>query len=102
MNYLSNAFSLQMLDLTSATTVNIIPENDPFAIISAVKEGKIISTVGHEDLANLLGVPFNRASISLAKGDTLYVAQVIGGRFPLGCTALPEGVGIAFVKVEIV
>lgn len=102
MNYLSNAFSLQMLDLASANMIKVTPVEDSSSIISAVKAGEIVSTVGHEDLANLLGVPFNRVSLSLTRGDILYVAQVTGGRLPLGCTTLPKGIGITLVRVEIV
>jgi hypothetical protein len=60
-----------------------------------------ISIIGHQDLANILGVPMNRESIKLDSGDTLIVAQVMGGRLPEGSTTLPEGVKIQFLKVTV-
>lgn len=59
------------------------------------------SVIGHEDLANILGVPFNRESITLQKGDVLYVAQLTGGRLPEGCKTLPEGFKLKFLEAEI-
>ena len=59
------------------------------------------SAVGHQDTANVLGVPMNRVSIALKKGDTLYVAQLMGGRLPEGSTTLPDGYSFKFIKVTI-
>lgn len=58
-----------------------------------------ISVVGHQDTANVLGVKFNRANLKLYKKDVLYVAQIVGGRLPEGCTTLPEGFSFKFFKV---
>ena len=73
-----------------------------------VAEAEFVSCVGHLDTANvvstLLGgkeVKCNRVSITLNKGDILYVAQVTGGRLPEGATTLPEGFEIVFKRVEI-
>ena len=60
-----------------------------------------ISVVGHPDTARVLGVPFNRVSVKVNKGDVVYVAQVVGGRLPEGCTTLPEGLSMVFLKVTI-
>lgn len=60
-----------------------------------------MSVVGHPDTARVLGVPFNRASIHLEKGDVLYVAQLVGGRLPEGATKLPDGFTFKFLKVTI-
>ena len=38
---------------------------------------------------------------NLKKGDTLYVAQLTGGRLPEGATELPEGFSFKFLKVEL-
>lgn len=105
MEYFGNAFSLQMLNLGASTTVTIEPmsKEDKNTLLSTVKaeNSKIKSIIGHEDLATLLDVPFNRETINIVKGDILYVAQVIGGRLPKGTTELPKGISIVFVKVTI-
>ena len=61
----------------------------------------VVSAVGHPDTAAVLGVPCNRMNVRLEKGDTLYVAQLTGGRLPEGCTTLPEGFSFTFVKVTL-
>ena len=100
--YLGNAFSLQMLDLTKAASVDIVP-----VTMEEVAESGFESVVGHQDTANvlttLLGVevPMQRKSVRLEDGDVLYVAQVTGGRLPEGATTLPEGFELAFVKVTL-
>ena len=102
MLYLSNAFSLQMLDTSKTTTVSIKPID-----IDAVKNAGFISAIGHEDtsmvLTDMLGknVQCNRVSISLKPTDTLIVAQIVGGRLPAGTTKLPDGFTIKFLKVTI-
>jgi hypothetical protein len=99
--FLSNAFALQMLDTTVEHNVKVTP------VTAADVPAEAVSVIGHADTAavvsGLLGreVPANRASISLAKGDVLYVAQVTGGRLPEGCTTLPEGMHLAFLRVDV-
>ncbi len=61
----------------------------------------MVSAVGHADTAAVLGVDCNRVNVSLNKGDTAYVAQLVGGRLPEGATTLPEGFSFRFVKVEV-
>lgn len=98
--YLSNAFSLQMLENPCAL-IGVEPIDATEIPTSAV------SCIGHRDTANVVSnllkreIPFNRASITLSSGDVLYVAQVIGGRLPEGATTLPDGVEITFLKVVI-
>ena len=101
MNYLGNSFSLQMI------------ENGDHAI--SVKEIKAEdvpidakSVIGHTDTAavvsGILGrnVCVNRESITLRPVvDTLYVAQLMGGRLPEGATTLPDGFKISFMKISV-
>lgn len=96
MKYVSNAFSLQMLNGDCNLQVKEISEDE----FNKVK-GDCMSCVGHEDTATVLGVPFNRASISLDTGDVVYVAQLIGGRLPEGATTLSEGFKFKFLKVKV-
>lgn len=95
MKYLGNAFSLQML--TTFPTVIKVEECSKEDALST----DILSVVGHQDTANVLGVTFNRISVRLNKGDVLFVAQIVGGRLPEGCTKLPEGFTFKFLKVTI-
>ena len=60
------------------------------------------SMIGHKDLANILGVKYNRENIKLNKDDVCFVAQVWGGRLPEGTTELPEGVELRFYCVKII
>ena len=93
--FLANAFSLQMLkNFPCEIKVSEIAFED-------VKLSTLTSAVGHQDTANVLGVECNRINVSLEKGDTLFVAQLQGGRLPEGSTTLPEGFSFKFLKVEI-
>ena len=89
--------------MEGGVNVNFVEISD----LEEIKEAETVSAVGHPDTAaaisDLLGkeVPANRISISLNKGDVLYVAQLIGGRLPEGCKTLPEGFQIKFYKVTI-
>ena len=93
--YVGNAFSLQML-VTFPSTVKVEECSKEEALAT-----DNVSVVGHPDTAAILGVAFNRVSVKLAKGDVLYVAQVVGGRLPEGCTTLPEGFTFKFLKVTV-
>lgn len=91
MNYLLNAFSLQMVDTPCTVkfeNVDVLPDN-------------LVSAIGHQDTANVLGVAMNRINVKLNKGDVAYVAQLMGGRLPEGATTLPEGFSFKFVKVTV-
>jgi hypothetical protein len=98
MNYLTNAFSIQMIQRdTCLSFKEISPKEIPEDIISAI---------GHPDTAAVVGnilereVPCNRISISLSRGDALYVAQLTGGRLPEGSTSLPDDFSLKFYEVK--
>jgi hypothetical protein len=91
--YLLNAFSLQM--------ISAFPAEVRISEVDSLPAG-LTSAIGHQDTANVLGVPMNRVNVSLAKGDVAYVAQLVGGRLPEGSTTLPEGFRFKYLKVEIV
>lgn len=90
--YLLNAFSIQM--------IQDFPVSVSFEEVKELPEG-LVSAVGHADTARVLGVPMNRISVTLHSGDIAYVAQIVGGRLPEGCTTLPEGVVFKFLKVTV-
>lgn len=98
--YLGNAFSGQMIqDDALIRKVRVTPEE--------VAAAEWESCIGHPDTANVVAgilgkeVTCQRVSISLSKGDVLYVAQVMGGRLPEGCTTLPDGMTIVFDRYTI-
>ena len=94
--YLSNAFSLQMIDAPAIISVIELTT----AEFESIKTSAT-SCVGHPDTAAVLGVACNRISVKLEQGDTLIVAQLVGGRLPEGATTLPDGFSFKFLKVEI-
>ena len=96
MNFVNNAFSLQMLKGDCTIKISHIKKRE---FDQAKKD--CISVIGHKETATVLGVPFNRASISLDIGDVVYVAQLIGGRLPEGTTTLPDGFKFKFLKVKV-
>lgn len=102
MTYLTNAFSLQMLPLSQEALVRVEPIDTPELVNT-----EFVSAIGHADtaavVADILGVdvPANRVNVSLGQGDTLIVAQLLGGRLPEGATKLPEGFSIKFVRVTL-
>lgn len=99
MTYLGNAFSLQMVDFPS--TINV-REVSPFDV-----PADCVSCIGHADTAAVVSgiigrkITVNRASIKMAQGDVLYVAQVMGGRLPEGSTTIPDGMSIKFLMVSV-
>ncbi len=105
--YLSNAFSLQMVPTPCKVSVEEVSIEDVRDKYSTARE-EAVSIIGHADTAAVVSamlgfeVPSNRASIRLDYNDVLYVAQIMGGRLPEGCTELPEGVEIRFLRVELI
>src|SRR5271165_6716076 len=109
MIYISNAFSLSMLDRDEQTAETLgritkkarvpRPVEDPQAWLAArhLKTDIIVSAVGHADVAAIysaaLGIEIavNRISIKLTSRDELLVGQYIGPRLPEGATTLPDG-----------
>lgn len=90
--YLLNAFSLQMLEG--------YPCEVRFTEVDSLPTG-LESAVGHADTAAVLGVAMNRVAVKLHRGETAYVAQLVGGRLPEGSTTLPEGFSFKYLKVEV-
>jgi hypothetical protein len=90
--FLLNAFSLQMVSEKQYSVKVTEVETLPTGLQSAV---------GHADTAAVLGVECARVNVSLAKGDTAFVAQLVGGRLPEGSKTLPEGFKFKFLRVEI-
>lgn len=118
--FLLNAFSLQMLEGDATVRFREVAEETvfltghweerPFNDEGGIPtdngtekfwESDLVSAVGHQDTANVLGVEMNRTNVTLKKGDVAFVAQLQGGRLPEGSTTLPEGFSFKFIKVEV-
>ena len=97
MNYISNAFSLQMVAREDLTSVGIYPADAPTSEELTQRN----SIVGHADIAAVIGVEMNRASVTLQRGDTMLVAQLMGGRLPEGSKTLPEGFQLDWIMVTV-
>lgn len=104
--YLGNAFSLQMVEPPTFFMQTAATQE---TVAHALKTNPhIIKVVGHQETADILSemlgveIPRNRQSIVMKPGDTLYVAQVVGGRLPEGSTTLPPGVKIEFRRVDVI
>lgn len=102
--FFGNAFSMQMINNFPCDihVEEVVSGLEIDLLLDAVKDGTITSAIGHQDTANVLGVPFNRINVSLNKGDVLFVAQLVGGRLPEGSTTLPEGFSFKFLQVTII
>lgn len=106
MIYLCNAFSGQMLDPEMFKENNVVIV--PSLIETVPADVNFQSAVGHPDtavvLSNVLGrtVEFNRMNVKLQAGDTVYLAQLTGGRLEPGTTTLPNGARFVFWKYDIV
>lgn len=118
--YILNAFSASMLDLTPAPTGDKIgdfiraacPVSVTFKVITveqarAILMNGFVSAVGHADTAllfsNTLGVDVrpNRISVSFTEGEQALLGQYSGPRLPEGCSVLPEGAKIVWIRVEV-
>ncbi len=74
--FLMNAFSLQMVD---------VPCIAIFEEVGTLPNG-LTSAIGHQDTANVLGVPMNRVNVHLSEGSK----------------TLPDGFSFKFIKVKVV
>lgn len=118
--FLLNAFSLQMLEGDATVKFTEVSREQVFSVghweerpfndeggiptdygTEKFWESDLVSAIGHQDTANVLGVEMRRINVTLKRGDTAFVAQLQGGRLPEGSTTLPEGFSFKFIKVEV-
>ena len=94
MLYLVNSISLNMYELGEGPrTMRFLPLREDEA---KVLIGQAMSAIGHAELATLLGVRCNRATLNVTPDDKLLVAQYSGPRLEEGSKALPPGAKIEF------
>jgi len=92
--------------LSSGATPKVMEISASF-LSGVLRDYEFKSIVGHENTAKLLSdilgtsVPFNRETIRLEVGDTLYVAQYFGPRLPEGATVLPEGASFRYFAIYL-
>lgn len=97
MKYIINGFSAQMLRNQNALVrFTEINESD-FKKLSY----DAYSIVGHKDLADRLGVKYNRESIKLNPEDVCLLVQIQGGRLPEGTTTMPDNVELKYNCIKI-
>lgn len=98
MKYIVNSFSLQMLGgdlgILECTPISKGVFNEE------ISKGEVKSCIGHEDTAEILGVPFNRENVTIGEDDTLLVAQLVGGRLPEGTKKLPKDYAFMYYRVR--
>jgi hypothetical protein len=98
MIYLCNAFSLQMVDTKDLPRVRFSSTQPAW-----IELKNATSAIGHDDLAEYLGVKKQRIQVKLTDGDELLIAQVTRGRLPEGTTEVPdlEPGDISWVRVQL-
>lgn len=97
--YVGNVFTFGFL---KDRNVNITCREISWAEFdTALEQEDYINYMGHEDVARMVGLERNRATIRAEKGDTIYIAQYDGPRLPEGATTLPEGATLIPLKVTI-
>lgn len=96
MKYVANAFSIKMIQKPLNFKVSILSEKRFFA-----ETKDAYSVIGHEKVAEYLGFPCNRESITLDRGDVVYVAVESSSRnnTPFEFIINPETQ--KFYKVEV-
>lgn len=104
--YLGNAFSLNMVQ--GECNVEIREIADPIGLLS---NSVFKNVIGHPETdvlvrnilekGGLVVPPGERATIRLALGDVLVVAQYVGPRLTEGATSLPAGATLVWFSVRI-
>jgi len=90
MIYLSNAFSLSMLNLASEDAFLYVGEITKEKAKEILSKNTFMSTIGHESTAyvmsQILGleVKMNRATVQASEDDAIIVFQLLGARLPEG------------------
>lgn len=99
MKYVGNGFGLGMLrDVTCLINSTELTEEE-FNMLAYDAH----SVIGHKDLAGVLGLEYNRESITLNPGDVFLIAYLYGkGRLPEGATSMPDDVELRFACLQII
>ena len=97
MQYISNSFSPKMLTGKKNTV--------SFKTISAEKFNKEIlhskSIIGHQKLADLIGVEANRESVHLKHGDKVYCVLAKANRLPESHELVTDKNSLYYVQCKV-
>ena len=92
--------------LLNSFSINMVASKEFVAVVRNIERPKDLSVldsvIGHQQLADMLGVPMNRATVQLQEGNRAIIAQYSGPRLEEGTTTLPEGAKIEWKQVTIV
>ena len=106
--YIGTAFTFNMVEDLNHINVEANPvswQEMDAALFSMNKQHsefvEVTNGMGHESTARMLGEHSYRRSLSLKKGDILYIPQYRGPRLPEGETNLPKGAILVPIKVII-
>ena len=100
--------------VASAFSANMLARSSISAKFTEIKRKRAreeldgrTSIVGHASTATLLSrelgadVAYNRADVTLDRGDTVLLGQYTGPRLPEGTTELPDGAKVTWILVEL-
>ena len=73
MKYISNAFSPKMLNPKQELNLQILQSS--YEEIEEEKD-ELISSIGHQNIADYLDIEKNRMNIQLENGDIIYLVQI--------------------------
>ena len=104
MKYIGNGFSMGMIsDESVLISVDTISKK---RFMNASRHAK--SIIGHPEIAEVFGLPLNRESITLRKGDILYIVSPTtrpkaGQLVENGATYqfIPESEGYTYKQIQI-
>lgn len=96
MKYVANAFSIKMVQQPSQLKVSLLSQERFF---SETKDA--YSVIGHQQVAEYLGFPCNRESITLERGDVVYVAVESSSRNNTPFEFIIDPETQKFYKVEV-
>lgn len=106
MNYISNAFSFNMIGHDKAFDLLVTPVSSPDEY--TLSDGSLLVAMSNQatcDLFNLhspnLQVSPTDTVVSLAPGDSMLVMQYNGPRLEKGLTSIPAGGNLRFFIVEV-
>ena len=91
--YIGNAFSVNMIDGDGTITIKTITKNQ---FMKAGNHAK--SIIGHPEIAKNFNLPLNRESITLKKGDQLFV--VTPATRPMANQEVANGATYNFIPEE--
>lgn len=104
MLYLTNAFSLDMLEINEIKSIDIIPYSIDYLKTYLTKRN-FISAIEHQSTAEILSnllnlhIPMNRISVKMTENDAIIVFQYSDPGLEEGMITLPKNAGFKVYKI---